>query len=294
MKFNLNKKIKIFLIAVLTILVVGMTMLGVLGFNQTIDNRASYRMEVSVDQITDKSVEILKTSSEKALADLGIADYKVLEKGEGSTIVYKFNYDVTSKATAVKDAVQSALDAGELVGFGAEVSVYENLGNFATQTGNVIIAISVAIVLILAYALVMNKLSAGVATLCSSTLSVLFFSALMAITRIPSQPYFAILACCAVVLSSVLSLVITTKYKALAKNSKASAQEISQTAHDSLRAIYIIMLVCVALAGIIVSAIGGLSLIFLGLGIIVAGLAGVISAVYMTPFMYTIVKNVKK
>ncbi len=294
MKFSFANRIRLFLIVTLTLLVVGMTIFGVLGFNQTVDNKPSYEMQVSVDQIAGDSVEILKTSSESAINNL-FDNYSVQEMNEGSVLVYKFSYDVTEKAAEVQASVQTALANCSVSGINANVKVYQNLGNYYSQAGVVILALSIAIVVIFVYALIMNKLAGGVAVVCSSILSVLLFLSIMAITRIPAQPYLAVLCSATAVIASVLALVITTKYKATLKaEEKLTSFEIAENVNNSFRSIYVILGVGLACLAIIAGAIGALSSVFLGLAVLVSGVASMASAVYMTPFIWSLISGKRK
>ncbi len=297
MRVNFANKIKIFLISVLILLVVGMTLFGVLGFNQNIDNKKSYEMQVSVDQIAGESVDVLKTSSNEVLSSLNDSclDYSYQEMNEGAVLIYKFSYDVSEQITTVKDTVQAALVANNLGGVNAEVKVFENLGSYNSQFKNVILALGISIAIIFVYALFMNKLAGGVAVLCSSVLSALVFLALMAITRIPAQPYLAILVSACVALTSAIAVAITTKYKALYKvDDKPNVKVIAEKVNKSLRTVYIALACGVGVISIVAGAIGLINSVFLGLGILVAGLTSISSAIYMTPCIWTLIKGRRK
>ncbi len=299
MRLNFTKKLKIFVITVLVLLVAGMTLLGVLGFNQTVDNKKSYEMQVSVDQIVGNSVDILKSSSVEALESVygsSMGNCSVQELNSGATIVYKFNFDVTGEISTIKTTIQTALDASDVKGVNAEVKVFENLGSYPRETiGWTALSLGIALVVICIYAFIMNKLSGGVSVLCSSVLSVLLFTALMAITRIPTEPYFVILASVTAIISSALALVFTTRYKAIIKNDeKSTPLEVCEGVNKSLFSVLISFAGLVLLTAIIVSVTCGLSSLYLGLAIIVAGIASIGSAVYMTPLIWSLIKSKKK
>ncbi len=292
-----SKKLKIFLISALVLLVAGMTIFGVFGLNQTLDNKKSYEMKISVDQVVGDSVDVLKTSADEALVNIygsaNTAFYQ--EMNAGSVLIYKFSEDVTENVAAIKEYIQNKLDNSSVSGVNAEVKVYENSGDYDAQAVMAIVAISIAVVVIFAYALIMNKVAGGLAVLCASILAVLLFTALMALTRIPAQPYFAILASAVAAISSALALVITSRYKALSKaKDKASKMEIAQETHASLFKVFIALVAGVLLAAIIAGATAGLTSIYIGLAILVAGVSGVASAVYMTPIIWSLIKGKKK
>ncbi len=295
---SLNKQIKIFLIATLVILVAGMAMLGILGgFNQSVDYSASYEMQVSVDQDAGKSIEVLKSSAEKALADNGLTpvDYASQELDEGVILVYKFNSDVSDKAQAVKTAVQSALDKDSgATNIKADVKVYKLSDYFAKQVGKTVLALGIAVAIIFVYSLIMNKLAGGVSVFCSTVLSVLVYLSIVSLTRLPAQPFLAILAGATCALSAGLSAVITSKYRSAVKeNDKASAQNVAEDTHKALKSVYILILVAILVIAIIAGAIGLMSTLFLGLIVLVAGVSSVVSSIYMTPCIYMLIKGKK-
>lgn len=294
MKMTLNNKIRIFIIAVVTLLVVGIAMLSFLGFNQDVDNKSSYEMQVSIDQVAGDSVEVLKDSSNKAIAEIG--KYTLQELDKGAMLVYKFDFDVTEYASSVETAVNTALSQSTTFsGVEAQVKVYKSAGNVYTQTSKLILALGVSLAIIFVYSLIMNKLSSAVAGICSSVLSVLLFTALMAITRIPAYPFFEVLCALAMVLSSAIALALTSRYKAVSKTEdKATAFTIAEKVNNSFRCVFIALAGCILLTSIIVGVVGLATSIFLALAILLAGLSAVASAVYMTPLMWSVLKGIKK
>ncbi len=297
MRIDFVKKLRIFLIVALVVLVVGMAMLGFLDVNRAIDDKPSYEMQVSVDQIAGESVSVLESATEKAFSDIGLkpVSYGAQKEKDGSILIYKFKSEIANeKITAVKDVVQAELDANNLSVVKADVKVYENYGNKISLGLNVILALGIASLVIFVYALIMNKLAGGVAVLSSSVLSMLLFVALMAITRIPAT-YWSILLGATVAFNAALSLVITTKYRAVKKaDDKLSSIAVCESVNKLLRKVYIVLAVAIALSGIIAGAIGAVASIFLGLSILVAGVASMASAVYMTPLIYSLFKGKKK
>ncbi len=295
MKFA--NKIRIFLIVALVLLVAGMAMLGFLGFNRTIDDKSSYEMQVSVDQIAGESVGILESATESAISENGLdpVSYSVQKLNDGSVLVYKFKSEVSSdKVQAVKTAIQTKLNENDLSAVNADVKFYENFGNNDYIDAKVLIALGIAIAVIFVYSIIMNKLAGSVAVLCSFILSMLLYTALMAITRIPAT-YLSILIGATAVFNAALTLVITTQYKAARKiDDKLPAMELCENVHKSLLKVYIALAVAIALGAIIAGAVGAVASIFLGLNILVAGVASMASAIYMTPLMWSLFKSKKK
>ncbi len=294
MKLNFSNKLKVFLIVVLVILVAGMAMFGFLGLNQTIDYKSSYELQVSLDQNIDDVKATFTDATVSAMNANGVkfSDFSMQEMNDGFVLIYKLNAKVEDATKiAIQDSVNNALETHDIQ---AEVKVYENLGSYDSQAGYIAIALAIAVVVTFAYSLIMNKLSGGVAVLCSSVLSAILFVALMGLTRIPAQPYFMILLSASVALALAISLVIVSRYKAFLKaDDKSTAKDAVENVNKSLFKVYIAIAVCVLLSAVIAGAIGGLSTICLGLGILVAGIAGIASSVYMTPFIFSLIKGRK-
>ena len=294
MKLTFKNKIRVFIIVIVALLVVGISLFSFLGFNQDVDNKSSYEMQISLNQVAGESIDVLKASSVDALAEIG--KYSLQELNNGATLICKFDFDVTEYALAVETSINAVLTQNTtFTGVEAEVNVYKTAGKTFTQIPSLVLVLGVSTALIFVYTLIMNKLSSAVAVLCSSLVSVLLFTALMATTRIPAYPFFEVFAGLAMITSSAIALAITSRYKALSyKDEKSTAFEIAEKAHHSLRFVFIALVGLACLASIIVAVIGLSASLFLGLGLLVAGLSAVVSAVYMTPLMWSLLKGINK
>ncbi|MBQ3220120.1 MAG: hypothetical protein IJB32_06000 [Clostridia bacterium] len=297
MKSSIIKKAKIFFIVALVVLVAGLTMFGVFEFNQAIDYKNGYEMQVSVDQKTESTVKVIKDATDKYLADKGIkaVDYATQTLDGGMTVIYKFSYDVTNDVKDLKATVQKALDAdGKVAGVTADVVVSQVSGKDNASIGWIMLALGLAIVGMFVYALIMEKLAGAVATIFVSVLSAILYLALMGLTRIPAAPFVGVGGFIAVVISSIIAVATVNRYKNECKKAeKKTKAEIVDKVANNAKNIYILFGVAVLLVAVAICAIMPY-LMFVGAQIVVAGICGISSAVFGTPFMWALVKrNIK-
>ncbi|MBQ9734958.1 MAG: hypothetical protein IJV95_03755 [Clostridia bacterium] len=294
---GLIKKFKWFIVATLAILVVGMTLFGIFGFNNTVDFKDSYEVKVSIDQNVDDAIKILKETTDEYFESNGIndKDYAFQEAAEGATLIYKFaNVDKTleGKLAGLTDKLNTALTT---TGAQATVDINKVSGVNDLQTGWVILALGIAMVAIFIYLLIMEKLASAVAVICSSALSMLLFVAIMAITRIPAIPYVEVLACLAGIIAAVLAVTTVGRYREEVKNAngKFSAQAVAESVAKKDKKKYLLALIATLVAAVAVAAFFVPYIMIMGAQIAVAGLVATFAAYFMTPFMWTLIKGRK-
>lgn len=296
MKTGVMNKIKWFIVSILVLLVAGLTVLGFAGFNNTLDYADSYEVNLTMEIINDDAKEILKETADKFLEEKGVevSSYQIAKNG----IIYKMTNDPTAKVADLETALTGALDANEATA-GNEVTVKVNkvyaLGEFM-QAGKILLAYGIAIVAVFLYMLIMNKLASAIAVICSSLVSALAFTALLAIVRIPALPFFEISLMFAGILGAVLSVSTVGKYKEIIKNSteKLTAKEVADKASKLEGKKYLIALIGVLVAGFALIAFFTPYLMIIGGQIMVAGLVAVASAFFTTPLLWTAIKGNKK
>ena len=96
MNFSVNSKFKIWISIIIAVIVLGFTVLGIFGFNQTVDYKPSYEVVVSMDTQLDDKLTTAKLS-ERAQSyleakGLDAVDYatEVIDGPVGKyTIIYK-------------------------------------------------------------------------------------------------------------------------------------------------------------------------------------------------------------
>ena len=289
-------KIKWFIIATLVILVAGMTIFGIFGFNNTADHSESYEVSISVDQSIDKAKEILKSSSEKYLSEKGLS-YFVQVMDDGAMLTYKFNSDVSAKVADMVSTVETALSANaETNGVKAEMSISEVKGSDLINVCGLLIAVGVSIFAIFIFVLIMERmLASAVATVCSTVLAFLIFVSLMALTRLPANPFIDVVSVIAMVLSAIISVVIVGKYREEIKNAttKMTNGEIVRKVAKTEYKKYLFVIACVFVGGIALAAFFSQYLLIAGAQIILAGVAS-FASLFITPLVWVAIRNSKK
>lgn len=292
------KKMKWFIISALIVLLVGMTLFGVFGMNNTVDYSSSYEVEVRVDQGFTEANDVLKTSADKYFADngVGVVSYQIVD--EGSAIIYKFSEDVTEKVSGLKLAVDTALDGNDKTkDVSTTVKVNQVVGNKPLQVGSVLLACGIGLVVMFICALFIGKLASALSVVCSYVGAALIFIALMGITRIHTLPHVEYSVIFASVLSAVLSMITVAKYRQAIKNAttKVSALSIAEKVTASQSKVYLFTLISVLVASVALIALFVPYMMIAGLQLALAGISAVSVAYFITPLIWTAIKkgNVK-
>ena len=289
-------KIKWFIIATLVILVAGMTIFGIFGFNNTVDHSNSYEVEISVDQNIDKAKEILKSSSEKYLAEQGLT-YSVQVMDDGAMLIYKFDADVSEKVASMASYIDTALSAdAEANGVKLEVNVRAVKGDASINVCGLLVAVGVSVLAIFLFVLIMERmLASAVAVVCSAVLAFLIFVSLMALTRLPANPFVDAVSVIAMVVSAILSAVTVNKYREEIKNAttKVTNAEIVRKVANAEYKKYLFALACVFVASIALAALFTQYLFIAGAQILLAGVAS-FASLFVTPLVWVAIRNSKK
>ena len=291
------KKAKWFIIATLSILVVGMTLLGIFGFNNSLDYSQSYELKITVNQPLDKAKETLKESVEDYFEKKGISyvSYQKIENGEG--YLYIFSEDVADKLEGMQDKINN--DFATKINDDVDVDMFvfsKATGTNNINVGMVILALGVGLAAIFIYALIMEKLAGALAVSGSYLLSILIFMALMAITRIPAIPYVEFVGVFAAVLACALSMTTVNRLKVQAKNTdgKIDFDSLALSVIAKEKKKYVLALIAVFVACVALSALFMAYTFYLGAQILVAGVSATAVAYYFTPFVWAAIKAKKK
>lgn len=297
---KLAKKYKLFIIIALIVVVVGMTLFGIFGFNNTVDYSSSYEVRVGIEQSVEDAKLTLKSSADEYLNSKGIkaVDYASQQLNDGKTLVYKFNKDVNIDDADMKTYIQAKFDASQtLVGITVTAEYSEVRGNNPFNVGAVVLALGIALVVAFLFALIMEKLSGALALICTSVASALAFISLLAIVRLPSEPVVAISISLAMVLSAILSCSTiakcSEKYK-LSGETKPNTFEIAEQAIKSENKKYLLIAIALLVASIAISAFIQPYLMFAGAQILLAGLVATAVSYFGTPLMWALIKGAKK
>jgi len=145
--------------------------------------------------------------------------------------------------------------------------------------------------------LIMNKLASAVAVICSSIASVVMFIAMIALTRIPALPYFEISAMFAGILGLLLAVSTVGRYREELKNTtsnKFSVNEIAEKVAKTESKKYLYILVAIVIASVAVSAFFMRYMLIIGGQLLIAGIAAVACAYFISPLIWTAIKGKDK
>ena len=117
---------------------------------------------------------------------------------------------------------------------------------------------------------------------------------LLAITRIPALPDFAVISAVSMILSTLMTFTITCAYKEKLKIAdKPSISEIA-TAGIKNNALRLILLAAAGgVAAIAFSVTGSIYLVFTGLKILLATVSAFLVSIVATPALWTVFKKIK-
>lgn len=256
---NLSLFAKIFAIVSLVLIVVGFTLFGIFGFNQDINDKTAYELEVKLEIVIDGDYSsAMKQATDGYLADVGINhNGSFFQSGsEGGTIRYKFNDNVSDKLdlAQIKTDVETAIAAiPNATPIEATVKFSEvEVTNF-NQNYMGIIGAAVALVAIFIYLLFVHKLPAAVSVIVGAVVSVLLYIALVGCTRIFASDFVGVGAMISAVLTGAFTVAVAEKCRAAVKNvgnDKLSYFEIANKAVKDIFYYAIAVCALVAAAGV--------------------------------------------
>ena len=286
---------KIFLIAGLVVVLFGMLFLGIFGLNKTVDYKDSYEIKVSVDQNVKNSSEVLSSAAEKYFSDNGIklVGFGTQKIEDGESFIYKAKSIDGIDAVALKNYVQAALDEkAEATGIVASAEVYKTSVSSDSGVFKSILAICIAAVVIMVLAMFIVKFAGAFTVIFNSVIAALIFVSLVAIVRVPAQPFFYFALAIAVLFSAVLSFTSVYKYRREIKaDSKADLVKISdETTKMSLKLICVLL--CAAVLFTLVAAIfGSVYFIFAGLLTVIALISASCVSLIGSPFFFNALRK---
>ena len=303
----LNKKYKLFIVISLVLLVVGMTIFGIFGFNQAIDFKKGYEVRVSIDNNVGNAKSVLEDATESYFDAKGIvsAEYAFQKMDDGKTLVYKFREKISVTESDIETYVQNKLDTdvknnGVAVGAGVvEVDAFygEVLGNDYFEVGWLLLALGIGVVITYVYAKIREKLSGATATVGASLLASLLFVAVMGITRIPAYPFVGYGIALAAVLAAALSIATVGRCKEELKNSASAKLNTWQVADKVMKyegKKYLFTVVAVLIAAVALVAFIVPYLIIAAGQMAIAGLCACFAAYFGAPLVWAAIKGSKK
>ena len=298
---KLANRIKIVIIATLVILVAGMTLFGVLGFNNTTDFKAGYEVKVELYEVLENADEQVVSSVESYLTEKGIAYNSSLTRKLDDGRIVIFNTDAVTQANAdeIKAKVVADLNAkgGTFATLVVEDCTVYSVEMFdQNQIGWVALAVGIALVALFIYVGITEKLAGALSVIFSSLISGFAFISLIALTRIPAGSVWALGTALSAILGGVVSMGIVNRCSEDIKNTgndKLTYPEIASGAFKASLLRLSFTLGALVLAGIAFIALPIFHLTFIGLQLIVSAVCGFGSAVW-TEFIWALISNRKK
>lgn len=296
MKNGVISKVRHYVIALIAIILIGVTLFGIFGFNQTADYKNSYQVKVSIDRKASGATEILEQSVEEFFeSQAKVVSYATQVEDGGKIIILKLRDEVSEKTVAdAKVFLQEKFDTAELnvkVDVEAQEIVVNNRVNW-----KIVLAAGIALVIILIYALIFEKLAGALAVGYSAIVSVITFLALMGITRLPASPFIVSSCLISMMLSSAMALTSVARYREEAKNSASEkltfAQIVNEVSKKEKRK-YILCAGIVAFVGIVLALCGFGYFIWGGAQIILAGASALFTAYFGAPLVWSAIKSKK-
>ena len=203
-----SKKVKIFLILTLCIIVAGMAVLGFLGFSNATEQVVNYEVTVGVDQDIDGEAQIVKEVAEKYFDSVGAKRFNVRELGEGNYFVYTFTDNVID-INVLDENVNQAITGSTVVASAELVEVRPVSSDYVLD---ILLALSIASVLILIYLLILEKAAAAFTSLLNGILSVVLFVAITALIRVPVYSNLSIFITMSFIISLIISTVLSHRF----------------------------------------------------------------------------------
>ncbi len=310
MKLTSNAKFKLWLTVTLSLIVVGMIILGVFGFNQTVDYSDSYELNVKVEKNLGEANSIMTEKVEEFFNEKGIEDatYGRQQIADGEVLVYKFTADnvlfqdktvLQELMTELENKIETAFNekGGEVAGLQVEVNAYSATHYLNQKVWRFVIAISIAIVVMFIYVLIMEKVAGALTVLCTSVTSGVLTMAILALARIPAYPYLFATITASAMLASVISIGIVNRAKEISKNvanEGMSSKEVVESATKLSLLRIVFMAIALLIVALLLIIIGTGMLKLVGLHIIVIGATSIFTSYGFTEIFYGLFKKNKK
>ena len=282
MEKSKNLLTKIWLVATVLIVLAGIVMLSIFGFNNTVDYSKGYELTVGVDQKIEGQDLVFQTA-EEYFVEKGIApkNYSKVYLNDGASVVYKFDSAVEIDKidkVALVSKIENAIDnefALVSVDFN-EISSYkqDNVLNFS-------LALLITAVVIFVLALILGKFKVSLGILLASIVSLIFYLGMVALFRIPVCDFLSVFTALSFIFGAILSAILLFKFKAITKLSdgKNTACEIAKQGAKSSVLKLVVLCFIVVLSSASLLIFGTTYLKFLALHLLVSSVASISTAI---------------
>ena len=301
MKLGVMNKIKIFLIAIIVVLLAGAVTFGVFGLNTAPDYKNGYELNVSVDANIGKASEVIKNSTDAYLESKGVSysDFDVSVIDDGGVLMIRFSEDISQKIslTELETAVETAMQDSEILkGIDVTAKLYERKDYSANNTLWISVGLAIALVIAFVYATIAHKIQGSVAVFAVSLLSALVFASILAIVRIPVKNFFLPVIVGTAVLTAIYSLSIVARCSNELKNGneKTSYKEIAKNNSNSVLFGMIVSTACLLAFAIAVIILGSAYVKFLGVQVAISAICSFATAFILTGEIWSKLKPYSK
>ena len=298
---NISSKFKIWLIVTLVLIVAGMTIFGIFGFNQAVDYKDSYEVSVSVGVNVNDADKTIESASKDFFADKGLSVKEVATFNEGEKFVFKFDSlsseQIQAINTELKDTVQAKLTEKGLGSLAVTVKTSQTHAYNYKAIGAVVLALAIGAVVVFVYYLFLEKLAGALTVLCSAIISGLIYVSLSALTRVAVDPLGGTFLALSIILGGVLAGGVVSRCKELAKNvgnEKKPLVEISDMATSSSMTRFLFLSILIVVFAIVLIAIGSMMVKFAGLSLIIASASALFTAIAWSGLFWAYFKGLSK
>ncbi len=295
MKNNLIQKTvgkwKIWTAVASALLVVGILIAAIFGFNGTVDFKSAKTLTVKCGFVAD--VEDLKDVCEESFQESGLTPTKVVTATGGDQIIYYFAKDV--ELTAAADALKTKVESANVASM-VSVDVHGESFLQGLAEGYVLraaIAVGVFAVLAFAYVALRYRLSMGIVMAAAMLSSVGGTMAIVACTRIPTSASFVYAVAFSVLLTVVMTLLTFHRLRdnAKDKSDKDMSVEEKTVKAVNLKGVSALAITFTVAAALLVLIPGGR---WFALSVWVAVLAATFSSLIFAPSLFVALDPVIK
>ena len=293
-------KLKIWIIVAIITVVLGSVLLAVFGLNQTPDYKCSYEVSVSVDQNVSGSDELIDSTARAYFSEKGykLSDYATQKATDGAKVkyIYKFHKSGDIDQEELKGVIQTALDNDATVG-GLGLRADAKYGQVKITSdysaGKIILAAALGLIAAFVVSFFTVKLASALTVVCNAVITAVAYTMLVAITRIPALPDFAIVGGAAMLLSVVMTFVITCRYKEKLKLDEKA--DVAEVAADGVKGgfIRLCFITCAVIVAAVLLCVGGVYFTFIGLKLILAAISAYLVSCVATPVLWTTFRKLK-
>ncbi len=231
-KFDFISKYKIWVIAVIVLLLVGTIITSVCGFNKSYEMGGGYELNVSVSEVLGNTDQTLQSETDKFFGENGLKPIDKIVIDNGQKFVYVFKSAVSQD---VATALKARLQASVLSTLEVEVSTAITATNFdASKVWYGLLITSCAAILATAYVFFRYKFAAAATLFSSYVLNLLLTISLLAILRIPLTKAFAAVVLCSTLLTMAFNVLFFGQTKDKIKSMGDNSYKNEDIANDLL------------------------------------------------------------